>query len=63
MPGPRTTPYTRAVASRFLIQVVARVFRPGTKADYALILEGKQGIDKSSLLRVLFDGDRPRPVH
>lgn len=37
----------------FLIQMVARVMRPGCQADYALLLAGDQGIRKSSALRTL----------
>jgi putative DNA primase/helicase len=37
---------------------LSRVFTsPGVKVDCALIFEGKQGIGKSSALRMLFDGD------
>lgn len=53
--GAADTPYTRAVGSRYLISAVARIYRPGCKVDCALILEGKQGIGKSTLLRSLFD--------
>lgn len=47
------TPYTRAVAARWLISAVARVSQPGCQADHALVLEGNQGIGKSSVLRAL----------
>jgi putative DNA primase/helicase len=46
-------PYARAVGARWMIGAVARVFRPGCKADCALILEGEQGIRKSTALRTM----------
>jgi predicted P-loop ATPase len=49
--------YTSAVGERWLISGVARVEKPGAKADCCLILEGPQGILKSTALRKLF-GDR-----
>jgi predicted P-loop ATPase len=45
--------YTREVGSKWLIQAVARALRPGCKADCVLILEGAQGIRKSTALSVL----------
>ncbi|WP_429912886.1 VapE domain-containing protein [Glycocaulis sp.] len=47
------TPYTRAVGALVLIAAVRRVRRPGVKFDTAMILEGKQGCGKSSLVRIL----------
>lgn len=51
--GVDRTEYSRRVARWFLIAMVARVMRPGVKFDYCLVLEGTQGLRKSSALRVL----------
>jgi predicted P-loop ATPase/ribosomal protein L37AE/L43A len=51
--GASATPYVSAVGSRWLIAAVARIFKPGCKADNALIVEGPQGILKSSVFQVL----------
>jgi putative DNA primase/helicase len=51
--GVEDSPYTRAIASRWLISAVARIYQPGCQADAVLLLEGPQGTLKSSALRVL----------
>jgi predicted P-loop ATPase len=53
--GVESNDYVAAVGSRWLISAVARVYRPGCKADCCLILEGPQGIKKSTSLRGLGD--------
>lgn len=55
--GAEDTDLTRAITSRWLIQAVARIYEPGCTADATLVLEGPQGLGKSTLLRELF-GDR-----
>jgi predicted P-loop ATPase len=45
--------YINAVGAKWLIGAVARVFRPGCKNDTCLILEGPQGLLKSTALRTL----------
>ncbi len=46
-------PYVRAISSMVMISMVARVYVPGCQCDYVLVLQGKQGEQKSKLLRVL----------
>jgi predicted P-loop ATPase len=51
--GAEDTTYAQAVGARWLISAVARIYRPGVKADCCLILEGPQGIKKSTALKTL----------
>jgi predicted P-loop ATPase len=55
--GADASDYTRAVAQKWLIGAVARIYRPGCKVDNCLILEGPQGALKSTALRVLAGND------
>lgn len=43
------TPYTRAVTRKTLCAAVQRVMHPGCKFDYMLVLNGPQGVGKSTL--------------
>jgi hypothetical protein len=45
--------YLARVGTWFLQGMVSRVMQPGVKFDYMLILEGKQGLRKSTLLKTL----------
>lgn len=45
--------YTRKVAAKWLVACIARIMRPGCKADNVLILEGAQGLFKSTALKIL----------
>lgn len=55
--GAEPTEYTQIVGQRFLISAVARVFKPGSKVDTMLVLEGPQGLKKSTLARGLFGSE------
>jgi predicted P-loop ATPase len=72
--GAEDSAYTRAVTAATFIAAAARVRKPGCKVDTMLILEGAQGIGKSSLLAHLagldwFDDhlpdlrDKDAPLH
>lgn len=54
MQGKEDPEYMRIVGRRWLISAVARVMQPGCKADLCLILEGEQGLMKSTALHILF---------
>lgn len=45
--------YHKAVASNWMKGLVRRIVEPGSKFDYVLVVEGKQGIRKSTSLAVL----------
>lgn len=51
--GAEATPYTTKIGRWFLIAAVARIMRPGCKADYMMVLEGEQGARKSSACAIL----------
>ena len=51
--GAEDTPYTRAISAIVLIAAVKRVREPGCKYDEMVVLEGSQGVNKSSALRAL----------
>ncbi|MGI6658957.1 MAG: VapE domain-containing protein [Dethiobacteraceae bacterium] len=46
--GAEDTPYVRAVTRKTLVAAVARIYEPGIKFDSILVLNGPQGIGKST---------------
>lgn len=52
--GASPSPYVTSVGRWMLVAAIARIMRPGCKVDTMLVLEGPQGIRKSTSLRVLF---------
>lgn len=51
----------KAVGRKFLVGMVKRGLFPGSRMESMLILEGEQGIGKSSLCRILSGADRGHP--
>lgn len=47
------TPYHRAVGSNWIKGLIKRIMHPGCKFDYALLLQGAQGVKKSTSLLTL----------
>ncbi len=55
--GVQPTEYTRAASRNFMRSVAARVLKPGAKVDTMLVLEGLQGIMKSTGIKTLAGAD------
>ncbi len=51
--GVRKTAYTELVGKFFIRGMIRRVMAPGCKFDYCLVLEGEQGLGKSTAARIL----------
>lgn len=60
--GAADTPLNRVIGRKVLCAMIARVYAPGCKFDYVLVLEGVQGIGKSTTCEILggeWYGDAP----
>lgn len=55
--GVADTPFVRLISPKVLISAVARALDPGCKVDTVLVIEGEQGIKKSSAIAALFGED------
>jgi hypothetical protein len=53
----KDTLLNRAIGRKVLIAAVRRVKQPGCKFDYVLVLEGAQGVGKSTLIKLLAGED------
>jgi putative DNA primase/helicase len=45
--------YSEAVSRNFWVSIIARIFNPGCQVDNMVVLEGSQGVRKTSLLRAI----------
>lgn len=45
--------YTRAASRNFWLSMVARIYSPGSKVDNMIVLEGSQGVGKSTALQII----------
>ncbi len=55
--GAEDSEYSYQVMRLFMLGAVSRVYQPGCKFDYTMILQGRQGIGKSTFLRLLAMND------
>jgi predicted P-loop ATPase len=51
--GANPTDYAAGIGRMFLVAMAARIYKPGCKTDYMLVLEGEQGVGKSWVCRAL----------
>ena len=51
--GAEDTPYSRAIIKKILVAAYMRIYQPGIKFDYILVLNGPQGVGKSTAIAKL----------
>jgi predicted P-loop ATPase len=51
--GAEDSDYTYQVMCLWMLGAVSRVYKPGSKFDYTIILQGSQGIGKSTFLKLM----------
>lgn len=51
--GAEDTDYTYEIMKLFMLGAVSRIYQPGCKFDYTMILQGAQGLGKSTFLQML----------
>jgi len=51
--GAEQSPYSNGIGRAFFVAMVARIFKPGCKQDYMVILEGPQGAMKSKVCEII----------
>lgn len=49
--------YTEEVTRKWFAAAVARIYQPGIKFDSILVLDGKQGVGKSTIIKSLVDSE------
>lgn len=51
--GADDTDYVRCASRNFWLSLIARIFQPGCKVDNMIVLEGPQGVGKSTALQII----------